>query len=77
MMQTLKEQKVLLLNLEGSTSGEIVAEGDTVTISDTSLNATYATLVQGAYTGSTISGLSWSGTAVNDTGGVSFYSYSK
>ena len=56
---------------EGSTSGEIVAEGDTVTISDTSLNATYATLVQGAYTGSTISGLSWSGTAVNDTGGVS------
>ena len=56
---------------EGSNTGEIVAEGNTVTISDTSLNPTYATLVQGAYTGSTISGLSWSGTAVNDTGGVS------
>ena len=56
---------------EGSNSGTIVAEGNTVTISDTSLNATYATLVTGAYSGSTISGLSWSGTAVNDTGGVS------
>jgi len=31
----------------------------------------YANLVQGAYGSSNISGLSWSGTAVNDTGGVS------
>ena len=32
---------------------------------------TYATLVQGAYASSNISGLSWSGNTSNDTGGVS------
>ena len=57
----------------GSTSGTIVATSQTVTIADTSLSTVYATLVKGAYGGSTLSNgnLSWTGTASNDTGGVS------
>jgi len=56
---------------DGGYSAEIVAEGQTVTIADTSQNLTYSSLVQGAYGSSSISGLSWSGSVANDVGGVS------
>ena len=55
-----------------STSGTVVATSSTVTISDTSLSISYATLVKGAYQSSTITGgVSWTGTVTNDVGGVS------
>ncbi len=56
---------------DGGYSSAVVAEGQTVTIADTSLNPTYSSLVQGAYGSSSINGLSWSGSTPNDTGGVS------
>ena len=56
---------------DGGYSSPVVAEGETVTISDTSTAPVYASLVQGAYSGSTITGLTWSGSSTNNTGGVS------
>ena len=56
---------------DGGYSTAVVAEGQTVTIADTSTNPTYSSLVQGAYGSSSINGLSWSGSTPNDTGGVS------
>jgi len=56
---------------DGGYSSAVVAEGQTVTIADTSTNLTYSSLVQGAYASSSINGLSWSGSVGNDTGGVS------
>lgn len=56
---------------DGGYSSAVVAEGQTVTISDTSTNPTYSSLVQGAYGSSSINGLSWSASTPNDGGGVS------
>ena len=56
---------------DGGYSTAVVAEGQTVTIADTSLNPTYSGLVQGAYGSSSINGLSWSASTANDGGAVS------
>lgn len=56
---------------DGGYSTAVVAEGQTVTIADTSTSVSYATLVQGAYGSSSINGLSWSASTPNDGGGVS------
>ena len=56
---------------DGGYSTVVVAEGQTVTIADTSLNPTYSGLVQGAYGSSSINGLSWSASTANDGGAVS------
>ena len=56
---------------DGGYSTAVVAEGQTVTIADTSTNVTYSSLVQGAYGSSSINGLSWSASTPNDGGGVS------
>ena len=56
---------------DGGYSAAVVAEGQTVTIADTSLNPTYSGLVQGAYSSSSINGLSWSASTPNDGGAVS------
>lgn len=56
---------------DGGYSSAVVAEGQTVTIADTSLTPTYSGLVQGAYGSSSINGLSWSASTPNDGGGVS------
>ena len=56
---------------DGGYSTVVVAEGQTVTIADTSLNPTYSGLVQGAYGSSSINGLSWSASTPNDGGAVS------
>ena len=56
---------------DGGYSTAVVAEGQTVTIADTSTAVTYSSLVQGAYGSSSINGLSWSGSTPNDVGGVS------